>query len=159
MEIDLGVATLEAIVVIRVVAISSFFGLEAFDGRIGLDQGAIDREVFDADQPGLDGAAHRPVEKVSDQPVGLQAFAVVRKDRGVKNLLIDPQVQKPAEQKIVINAFDELGLGANGIERLKKHRFDQPLGRNAGPALIGIGGIKPPVHLPKVVIGHTLDGP
>jgi hypothetical protein len=85
-------------------------------------------------------------------------LTVVAKDRGVEHRLVDPQIQEPAEQQVVIDPFHQLRLGTDGIDRLEQKRLDQPLRRHAGPALLGIRRIQSSAHLSQVLIDHPFDG-
>lgn len=48
------------------------------------------------------------------------------------------EVEEPAEEEIVVEGLDQQGFGTNGVEGLQHLGLEQALGRDGGPAQLGI---------------------
>ncbi len=74
--------------------------------------------------------------------------------------IIRIEADKPAEQQVVVQLFHQHPLRADAVDRLQQQGQQQLLGRDRGPAALGVepaeGGIEPierlirqPPHLPQ----------
>jgi hypothetical protein len=109
-EIDLGVARLKAVGVLRLVA--SVLGLKTLSRGQALDQRAVDAEVLAAQARGQRLTHHCRKEGLG-QFVIVEPAAIVAKGRRVEGLLAWLQIEKPAEQQVGVDALAELPLASS----------------------------------------------
>src|SRR6201981_3037725 len=133
--------------------------LEALKRSPGLDQRTVDREVVVREQSPRLRLRHYLPEEVSGDLVFQQTVAVGRKARMVKARLVPLQIQKPAEQQIVVELFAEHPLAANRIQRHQQRGLEQTLGRNRRPPQWAVHLLEDRRQLLERGIGHLLDTP
>ena len=67
-----------------------------------------------------------------------QSFPVLRKHRGIKALFHHIHVQKPSEQKVVIQLLTKLPLTSHRVKSNQEHGLQNSLGTDRGPANLRI---------------------
>ena len=161
-EIHFRVAALEAVGVVgavRILLLGLLLGHEALDGSVRLDQGAVDAEVVLRGLVLPEGPSDGAGEERGRNAQGIESWPVVREDRGVKSVGGRVHVQKPAEQQVGIDAFNQLAFRADGVECLQQHGLEHPFGGHTGPADIRIGLIEQVPHVGQIVVDELLDRP
>jgi hypothetical protein len=116
--------------------------LEALLPRPRLDQCAVDGEVFLRQQlVPLGLPEHRLEEALSDVACH-EPLPILRKHGHVPRRGIELEAHEPAEQQVVIQLLHELALAADRVEHLEQERPEQLLGRDRGPAPLGVQRIE-----------------
>jgi hypothetical protein len=90
---------------------------EALEGRSGLDQGAVDREVIRREQVLTASQAHYFVEETPGNVGGDQSLAQAAEIRLVEPFALEVHVKKPAKENVVVKLLAELPVRANRVER------------------------------------------
>lgn len=138
--------------------VRAVLGSEALLAGPGLDQGAVDREVFLGEQSGPVGQGHHLGEEGFDHRVGEQPVAVLGEHRVVPHRIVDGQPDEPAKQQVVAHLFHQLPLGAHRVEHLEQQRPHQLLrGDRLAPG-VGIDRIEQTVQTAERFIDQPLDG-
>ena len=133
--------------------------LEALQPGPGLDQRAIDGEVLGRDQLlGLGLRKHALEERARDV-ARQQPLPVLGEDRGVPDRVIHAQAHEPAKEQVVIELLHELPLAADRVEELEQQRTQQLLGRDGGPAGLGVQPGELRGQLAKGLVDHRADRP
>jgi hypothetical protein len=57
---------------------------------------------------------------------------------GIEGRVLQVEVHEPLEEEVVLQAFAELALAADRVERHQERRLEEVLGRDGGPADDGI---------------------
>src|SRR5438309_1629617 len=78
------------------------------------------------------------LEEESADVVLQESVAVLGEGALVESGVLDVEVQEPLEEEIVLEPLAELALAANRIEGHQEAGLEQVLGRDRGPALLGI---------------------
>jgi len=87
--------------------------------------------------PGFGFRQHGQEEELGDLVLE-EAVAVLGEGGGVKGDVLQVHPQKPLEEQVVLQLLAELALGANRIERHQHARLQELLGRDRGPADLGV---------------------
>ncbi len=69
-----------------------------------------------------------------------QAPAVLGEAGMVEGELAHIEAQEPLEEQVVLQPLAELALAANRVERHQQAALEQVLGRDRGPAILGVHG-------------------
>src|SRR5437899_8853672 len=112
--------------------------LEALERGPGLEQGAVNGEVLIGEQLQLTSLVEHGLEEESADVVLQEPVAVLGEGALVESGVLDVEVQEPLEEEIVLEPLAELALAANRIEGDQEAGLEQVLGRDRGPALLGI---------------------
>lgn len=83
-----------------------------------------------------------------DHPMRQQASLVLTEHRGVKDRLVQRQIEEPAEQQVGLQVRAQLAVGPPGFERLQHLRLQQRLGRNRPRTFCGTNFFEVLAHLP-----------
>ncbi len=142
---------------VGVLIVRAVLGTEALLARPGLDQRAVDREVFRGEQITLVGQRHHFGEERFDHFVLEQPVAVLGEHRVVPDLIVDRQSDEPAKQQVVLQLLDQLALGADGIEDLQQCGADQFLRWDRGAAAVGVDRVEQPAQPNQGFIDQAAD--
>lgn len=121
-------------------------GHKALVGSPGVDQRAIDREMFIGSQLLPLGQNQDLAEELPHDGFRQQPLPVLRKGRRRPHAVIHGKADEPAVQEVVLDVLHQLPLGADGKEHLDKAGPQQPFGRDAGATGTGIQLLEGRVH-------------
>src|SRR6266852_5192908 len=142
--------------IVRWLTRSHVLALEALERSPRLDQRAVHREVLVGER--FAGARLRDhgAEELTGDRVLQQPRAVARKGRMVEARLVHLQIQKPAEQKVVVELLAKQPLAAHRLQRHQQRGFQQPLRRNRRPSYRAVQLIEHHQHrpLPPLLTAH-----
>jgi hypothetical protein len=94
------------------------------------------------------------------QSLGLLAvLQPTQPDGGVLDRVIHAESHEPPEQEVVDQLLDELPLAPDGVEQLEHQGAQQPLGRDGGPARLGIEPGELRGQLAERRVDHGADRP
>jgi len=156
-EVDRGVARIGILRTVADLGIARLGRPHTLEAGVGLDQGAVDRELLAAGQAFQKGVQVHAIEERPHEAVLLEALAVHAEDLRRPDALGRPQVQEPAEQQVVADLLAELDLAADAVEGLQQQGLQQPLGRHARPAGAAVGRVEVARHARQHRIGPPLD--
>src|SRR5215467_3148035 len=122
-----------------------------------LDHSPIDCKMIVAHQSGPSSLSDYGFKKQSPDLMRQQSLPVLAEDRGVKTLLLQLHVQKPAKQKIVTQLLAKLPLATDRIKRHQQQRLQDLLRCHRGPSHLGIHPVKDLRQSRKLLIRHRFD--
>ena len=138
---------------------AGLLALEALERSPRLDQRPVHGEVLVREQVKPARLFHHGAEELARHLVLQQPRAVARKGRVVEARLVGLQVQKPAEQKVVVQLLAQQPLAAYRVQRHQQGRLQQPLGRNRRPSHRAVHRIEPRRQLRQRRVGQGFDAP
>ena len=130
--------------------------LEALERSPGLDQRAVDCEVFVREQTLSLGLLHRPGEEALGDVVLDQARPILGEARVIEGTLLQIHVQEPAEQHVVVEHLAEQPIRAHRVQRNQQRRFEQSLRRDRRTAYRCVHRIEVRAHRGKHRVGLRL---
>src|SRR2546421_992519 len=133
--------------------------LEALERGPGLEQGAVNGEVLVGEQVQLTSLVEHGLEEESADVVLQEPVAVLGEGALVESGVLDVEVHEPLEEEIVLEPLAELALAANRIEGDQEAGLEQVLGRDRGPALLGIHLVEDRAQLRKRRLYKRLHAP
>ena len=123
----------------------------------GLNQRAVDREMFLRKQTLSVGLAHHFGEEGFNDLVLEQAIPVLREDGMVPDRIFQRQPDEPAEQEVVAHLFHQLPLGTDRVEHLQEQRAHQFLGGNRVASAIRVDHVEQAIEAPQRFIDQRPD--
>ena len=103
---------------------------EAFEARPGFEQGPVDREVLTRQQ-GFDFLLRQNRSEKLHGDIALeQPVTVLGEGCRIPHRVLDAEPDKPAEQQVSVDPFDQLPLRADRIECLQQRCAQRPLRRD-----------------------------
>ena len=118
--------------------LGSGLGLETLEAGPRVDERAIHGEVSVADPAVFAGQRDQAGEEEFGGAVLEQPVLVLAEGGGIPDGVQQVEVEEQAEEKIVVEGFDQQGFGADGVEGLQHLGFEQALGRDGGAPQFGI---------------------
>ena len=85
--------------------------------------------------------------------------AVLREGARIERLGIDREIEEPLEQQVVVEAFAEGPLAAQGVQRHEHGRLQELLGRDARPADPRVHRVELAIELAQDVVDDLADPP
>jgi len=131
---------------IRVLIVRAVLRPEALLARPGLDQRAVDREMFRGQHSRLSASVITSVKNASTTLCSSSRVAILGEHRVVPDLVVDRQSDEPAKQQIVLQLLDQLALGANRVEHLQQRGTNELLRWDRGAAAVGVDRVEQPVQ-------------
>jgi len=125
--------------------------------RPRLQQRPIDGEVLRRHVATQLRLSHHGSEELVRDLMLQQAFAVLRERGRVEPRLIDPHVQEPLEQQVVVEPFAERSLRADRVHRHQHRRLQQHLRRHARPTGGRVHRVEHSVEFGQDCIDHDTD--
>ena len=133
--------------------------LEALERGPGIDQRAVDGEMIGREQTLATGKAHHLVEETARHIRGNQPFAQAAEIRLIEAGALQPHVEKPAKENVVVELLAELPVGSNRVQRDEQLALEQTLGRNRRAADVRIQRIEFRRDGAERSVGQLLDAP
>ena len=136
--------------------------LEALHRGPGLDQGAVDGEVFVRQKRRYLPVGENGSQELARHLRRQQPVAVLGENRRDPCRIIDAETHEPAQEQIVLHLLHQLPLGAHREQELDQAGPHQPLGRDRWPTFrrvepveLGVQAgqrlVHDPLHLPQRV--------
>src|ERR1700736_2139112 len=98
-----------------------FLCFEALHRGPGLDECAVNREVFGRQEPLHLGPLQHSAQKACGDIAIEESVAVFGEGRVIPNSIVDAEPNEPAERQVEVEPLHQLPLGADRVERLQKH--------------------------------------
>jgi hypothetical protein len=113
----------------------------------GLDQRAVDREVFAGQQLAYLRQIENARKKLRRDIAVEQPVPVLAEHGRIPHRIVRRQPDEPAEQQIVVELFHQLPFRAHRVQRLQQQCSQQPLRRDRRPSFARIESIERPRQL------------
>ena len=126
-EVHLAVspaASRPLLVVASLIRVRVLDRLQTLDRRERLHQGAIDGEVVMAGETLGDGLGDDPTEEGPLHSEVGHPLPIPAEGARIEDRVLGTHVQKPPEEKIESDAFDELSLGPDRVEGLEQQGLE-----------------------------------
>ncbi len=103
---------------------------KTLQARPSFQQRAVHGEMIVTDQTRLSGLADHGIEKQTADLMLQQSLAILREHTEIKTFFRQFHIQKPTEQKVVVQLLTELPFTSDREKGDQQHRFENSFGRN-----------------------------
>jgi len=142
---------------VRAITARAVARLEAPVSRPGLNERAVNTEVFSREPPTLIGHCDDLVKERHHHIVLDEPRAVLAEHRGYPHRIVHRQADEPAVQQVVVHLLHQLSLRADAVEHLQQHRAHEFLRGDARASTLDAGLVharKQPVQARQCLVDH-----
>jgi hypothetical protein len=136
---------------------TAVLGPKALHRGPGLDQGAVDTEVFVGQELRPAGLVHHLPEETPGDVGFQQAVPVLGEGGVIPDRVVHGQSDEPAEQQVVVDLLDQQTLGAHRVQDLKERGAQQLLRGNRRAARVRVQRLELGVQCHQRRIHHRPD--